>query len=42
MLKVDKTQSYFNETVTFDATDSTDDGRIDYYFFDFGDGTNSD
>jgi hypothetical protein len=41
MLKVDKTQPYLNETVTFDSTDSTGDGRIDYYF-DFGDGTNSD
>jgi len=30
-----------NQTYTFDASGSTDDGRIDYYFFDFGDGTNS-
>ena len=39
--EVDKTNPDVNETVTFDATGSTDDGRIDYYFFDFGDGTNS-
>lgn len=30
-----------NETVTFSASASTDDGFIEYYFFDFGDGTNS-
>lgn len=41
ILEVDKTTPNFNETVTFDATGSSDDGRIDYYFFDFGDGTNS-
>jgi len=41
VLEVDKISPYFNETLTFDATGSTDDGRIDYYFFDFGDGTNS-
>lgn len=41
ILYVGKTKIYVNETVTFDATKSTDDGRIDYYFFDFGDGTNS-
>lgn len=40
-LSVDKKTVGVNETVTFDATNSTDDGRIDYYFFDFGDGTNS-
>ncbi|UCE95516.1 MAG: PKD domain-containing protein [Candidatus Bathyarchaeota archaeon] len=40
-LEVDKITPWFNETVTLDATDSTDDGRVDYYFFDFGDGTNS-
>jgi PKD repeat protein len=40
-LSVDKITPNINETVTFDATNSTDDGRIDYYFFDFGDGTNS-
>jgi parallel beta-helix repeat protein len=32
---------YQGEIVTFDASGSTDDGRIDFYFFDFGDGTNS-
>ena len=40
ILKVDKTTVDMNETVTFDATSSIDDGRIDYYF-DFADGTNS-
>jgi PKD repeat protein len=30
-----------NETVTFSAVNSTSDGRIDYYSFDFGDGSNS-
>jgi hypothetical protein len=40
-LGIDKTTVNANETVTFDASASTDDGRIDYYFFDFGDGTNS-
>lgn len=41
VLEVDKTNPIVDETVTFDASDSTDDGRIDYYFFDFGDGKNS-
>jgi len=41
LLDVDKTNPNVNETVTFDGSASTDDGRIDYYFFDFGDGTNS-
>jgi len=41
VLEVDKTNPNVYETVTFDASASTDDGRIDYYFFDFGDGTNS-
>lgn len=41
VLDVDKTNPSFNETVTFDASGSNDDGRIDYYLFDFGDGTNS-
>jgi len=40
-LEVDKTNIFLNETVTFDASASTDDGRIDYYFFDFGDGSDS-
>jgi len=41
ILEVDKTSPNVDETVNFDASGSTDDGRIDYYFFDFGDGTNS-
>ena len=42
VLEVDPCDLMFNETVTFNATGSfDDDGRIDYYFFDFGDGTNS-
>ncbi len=30
-----------NQAVTFIGTDSTDEGRVDKYFFDFGNGTNS-
>jgi parallel beta-helix repeat protein len=30
-----------NQNVTFVGADSYDDGRVDQYFFDFGDGTNS-
>jgi parallel beta-helix repeat protein len=41
VLDVDKTNPNINETVTFDSSASSDDGRIDYYFFDFGDGENS-
>jgi hypothetical protein len=41
ILKLDKNNPSVNETVTFDASSSTDDGRIDYYLFDFGDGANS-
>jgi hypothetical protein len=37
----DKTTVDLNETVTLSASGSTDDGFIEYYFFDFGDGTNS-
>ena len=37
----DETLVTINQTVTFDASASTDDERIDYYFFDFGDGENS-
>ena len=37
----DKSTVDINETVTFSASGSTDDGFIEYYFFDFGDGTNS-
>ena len=40
-LSVDHSIVDMNETVTLDASNSTDDRRIDYYFFDFGDGTNS-
>ena len=41
MLDIDKANPWINEIVTFDASASSDDGRIDYYFFDFGDGSNS-
>jgi hypothetical protein len=41
VLWVDKNYVGVGETVSFNGTASTDDGRIDYYFFDFGDGTNS-
>jgi len=41
VLGVDKMFVEKNEIVTFDASSSTDDGRIEYYFFDFNDGTNS-
>jgi len=41
VLKADKTEVWINETVTLDASQSYDDGEIVYYFFDFGDGTNS-
>jgi parallel beta-helix repeat protein len=30
-----------NQVVTFIGTDSHDEGRVDQYFFDFGDGTNT-
>lgn len=41
ILWTDKTLIAPNQTVTFIGTDSYDDGRVDQYFFDFGDGTNS-
>ena len=41
VLTADKTEVYINETVTLDASQSYDDGKIVYFFFDFGDGTNS-
>jgi len=41
VLTADKTEVGVNEIVTFDASQSYDDGKIVYYFFDFGDGTNS-
>ena len=37
----DKTLVAPNQTVTFIGTDSYDEGRVDQYFFDFGDGMNS-
>ncbi|MGF3573693.1 MAG: right-handed parallel beta-helix repeat-containing protein [Candidatus Bathyarchaeia archaeon] len=40
-LAPDKTTLDVNETVIFSASASTDDGYVEYYFFDFGDGTNS-
>ena len=40
-LWTDKTLVAPNQNVTFIGTDSYDDGRVDQYFFDFGDGTNS-
>lgn len=41
ILWTDKTLVAPNQTVTFVGTDSYDDGRVDQYFFDFGDGMNS-
>ena len=41
ILWTDKTLVAPNQTVTFIGTDSHDDGRVDQYFFDFGDGMNS-
>ncbi len=40
-LLTDKTLVPPNQVVTFIATTSSDDGRVDKYFFDFGDGNNS-
>lgn len=40
-LLTDKTLVPPNQTVTFIATTSSDDKRVDQYFFDFGDGKNS-
>ena len=37
----DKTLVTPNQTVMFIGTDSHDEGRVDQYFFDFGDGMNS-
>jgi len=37
----DKTLISPNQKVTFIATTSSDDGRVDKFFFDFGDGNNS-
>jgi hypothetical protein len=41
ILWTDKTLVAPNQTVTFIGTDSYDEGRVDQYFFDFGDGMNS-
>jgi PKD repeat protein len=41
ILDVDIASPGINETVTFDASASSDDGETSYYFFDFGDGSNS-
>jgi len=38
----DKTTVALNQPVTFDGSTSSDDTRVDKYFFDFGDGSNSD
>ena len=41
VLLVDKDLVAPNQTVTFIATLSSDEGRVDEYFYDFGDGENS-
>jgi len=41
ILWTDKSLVVPDQTVTFIGTDSYDEGRVDQYFFDFGDGTNS-
>jgi len=41
-LTADKTSISAGQTVAFNASASTDDVRVDKYFFDFGDGKNSD
>jgi len=41
VLAADETTREADQPVTFDASESYDDGSITYYFFDFGDGTNS-
>jgi len=41
VLTPDKVTVTTNQTVTFMGTNSFDEGRVDQYFFDFGDGTNS-
>jgi hypothetical protein len=40
-LEVDRTEISVNEQVVFNASRSTDDGRIREYVFDFGDGVNT-
>jgi hypothetical protein len=41
VLEADKTKVSVDDQVVFNASRSTDDGRIKEYFFDFGDGANS-
>jgi hypothetical protein len=41
ILQTDKTLVAPNQNVTFIGTNSYDDGRVDQYFYDFGDGANS-
>jgi hypothetical protein len=41
VLQTDKNLVAPNENVTFIGTNSYDDGRVDQYFFDFGDGADS-
>jgi hypothetical protein len=41
ILWTDKTLVPRNQNITFIGTNSYDDGRVDQYFFDFDDGTNS-
>ncbi|HKZ93469.1 MAG TPA: right-handed parallel beta-helix repeat-containing protein [Candidatus Bathyarchaeia archaeon] len=41
LLEADKSLLAVNEAVTFNASKSGDDGRIERYFFDFGDGSDS-
>jgi len=41
VLLVDKSLVAPSQTVLFIATLSSDEGRVDYYFYDFGDGTTS-
>jgi PKD repeat protein len=40
-LTIDQTVTRTNQTVVFDASQSTDDDQVEYCFFDFGDGTSS-
>jgi len=42
ILWTDKVLVASNQAVTFIGTDSYDDGRVNYYIFDFGDGNSSD
>ena len=40
-ITANKTTAIVNESIRFDASLSTDDGEVIYYFFDYGDGTNT-